>query len=211
MAACTATRPTSIPRRGQWSGGIYEEAQRGWFYTGEMNPPGKALYKFGEWNHYRIEAIGPRLRVWINGSPAADVIDDGHKTGFFGLQVHSINKPEEAGRTTTWKNLRRADEEPQAHAAAWASSSATTCLTISMPRRRRRAGGCCGMARPRRAGAAPNAEASRRRAGRSRTASSPCGQGRRRRHHDRRGIRRLRAADGVQGVAPAPTAASSIY
>jgi hypothetical protein len=88
-----------------WSGGIYEEAQRGWFYTGDMNPQGKPLYKFGEWNHFRIEAVGPRLRVWINGGPAADVIDDGHKTGFFGLQVHSISTPEEAGRTTTWKNL----------------------------------------------------------------------------------------------------------
>lgn len=93
------------PSERQWSGGIYEEAQRGWFYTGEMNPPGKALYKFGQWNHYRIEAIGPRLRVWINGAPAADVIDGGKPSGFIGLQVHSIEKPEDAGRTTTWKNL----------------------------------------------------------------------------------------------------------
>ena len=22
----------------------------------------KSLYKFGEWNHYRIEAIGPRMK-----------------------------------------------------------------------------------------------------------------------------------------------------
>jgi hypothetical protein len=94
------------PSPRQWSGGIYEEAQRGWFYTGEMNPPSKALYKFGEWNHFRIEAIGPRLRVWINGAPAADVIDDVKKKGFFGLQVHSIDKPEEAGRSVSWKDLR---------------------------------------------------------------------------------------------------------
>jgi hypothetical protein len=93
------------PSERQWSGGIYEEAQRGWFYTGEMNPPAKSLYKFGEWNHYRIEAIGPRLRVWINGKPAADVIDAASASGFIGLQVHSIEKPEDAGRTTTWKNL----------------------------------------------------------------------------------------------------------
>ncbi len=93
------------PSERAWSGGIYEEAQRGWFYTGEMNPPAKLLYKFGEWNHYRVEAIGPRLRVWINGKPASDVIDDVKKSGFFGLQVHSIEKPEDAGRTTTWKNL----------------------------------------------------------------------------------------------------------
>jgi hypothetical protein len=93
------------PSPRQWSGGIYEEAQRGWFYTGEMNPPAKELYKFGQWNHYRLEAIGPRLRVWINDKPAADVIDDVTRSGFFGLQVHSIDKPEDAGRTTTWKNI----------------------------------------------------------------------------------------------------------
>ncbi|MFL6577980.1 MAG: DUF1080 domain-containing protein [Povalibacter sp.] len=93
------------PSERAWSGGIYDEAQRGWFYTGEMNPPAKLLYKYGEWNHYRLEAIGPQLRVWINGQPAAHVIDDVLKEGFIGLQVHSIEKPEDAGRTTSWKNL----------------------------------------------------------------------------------------------------------
>jgi hypothetical protein len=93
------------PSPRQWSGHIYEEAQRGWFSTGEMNPEAKSLYKFGEWNHYRIEAIGPRLRVWINDKPVADVIDAATASGFIGLQVHSIEKPEDAGRTTTWKNI----------------------------------------------------------------------------------------------------------
>jgi hypothetical protein len=93
------------PSPRQWSGHIYEEAQRGWFSTGEMNPEAKSLYKFGDWNHYRIEAIGPRLRVWINDKPVADVIDAATASGFIGLQVHSIEKPEDAGRTTTWKNL----------------------------------------------------------------------------------------------------------
>ena len=93
------------PSPRQWSGSIYEEAQRGWFYTGELHPAAKALYKFGEWNHYRVEAIGPRLRVWVNDGAAADVIDAATKEGFIGLQVHSINSPEEAGRTVSWRNL----------------------------------------------------------------------------------------------------------
>src|SRR5688572_24946106 len=93
------------PSPRQWSGSIYEEARRGWFYTGELNPPSKALYKFGQWNHYRVEAIGPRLRVWINDGAAADVIDAATPQGFIGLQVHSINNPEEAGRTVSWRNI----------------------------------------------------------------------------------------------------------
>jgi hypothetical protein len=96
-----------------WSGSIYEEAKRGWFYTGELNPPSKALYKFGEWNHYRIEAIGPRLRVWINDGAVADVIDDVSKEGFIGLQVHSINKPEEAGRSVSWRNINVQTSKPR--------------------------------------------------------------------------------------------------
>jgi hypothetical protein len=93
------------PSERAWSGSIYDEAQRGWFYTGELHPPAKLLYKYGQWNHYRIEAIGPQLRVWVNGKPAAHVIDDVLKEGFIGLQVHSIDKPEDAGRTTRWKNI----------------------------------------------------------------------------------------------------------
>jgi hypothetical protein len=93
------------PSPRQWSGSIYEEARRGWFYTGELNPAAKALYQYGEWNRYRVEAIGPRLRVWINGGAVADVIDGQTPAGFIGLQVHSINKPEEAGRTVSWRNL----------------------------------------------------------------------------------------------------------
>jgi Domain of Unknown Function (DUF1080) len=89
-----------------WSGQIYEEAQRGWFSTGETHPPSKLLYKFGEWNHYRIEAIGPRLRVWVNGGAAADVIDNATKEGFIALQVHSISNADEAGRTVSWRNLK---------------------------------------------------------------------------------------------------------
>jgi hypothetical protein len=88
-----------------WSGSIYDEAKRGWLYTGELHLPGTQLYRYGEWNRYRIEAIGPQLRIWINGQPASHLIDDSVSEGFFGLQIHSIGKPEEAGRTTSWKNL----------------------------------------------------------------------------------------------------------
>ena len=59
-----------------------------------------------------------------------------------------IDKPEEAGRTTSWKNLACRRRTSSAR-RRWASSSATTCLTTSTPRKRRRAGGCCGTARPR--------------------------------------------------------------
>ena len=73
-----------------WSGGIYDEARRGWLYTLDKNPDGQKALKVGDWNHYRIEAIGNSIRTWINGVPCADLIDEMTPTGFIALQVHSI-------------------------------------------------------------------------------------------------------------------------
>jgi len=54
----------------------------------------------------RLEAIGSSMRTWVNGVLTAYVIDDSYKQGFIALQVHSIEKPEEAGRKIQWRNLR---------------------------------------------------------------------------------------------------------
>ena len=93
------------PSERQWTGGLYDEAMRGWLYPGTLHlKPG--LYKFGEWNRVRIEAIGHSLRTWVNGELMAYVIDAGYDTGFIALQVHSIDAPADAGRRIHWRNLR---------------------------------------------------------------------------------------------------------
>jgi hypothetical protein len=95
------------PSERAWTGGIYDEARRGWFYPGDLNPSGRSAYRYGEWNHLRIEAIGPSLRTWVNGVAIAHVVDAQTSKGFLALQVHSIGKlPEEAGRTIAWRNIR---------------------------------------------------------------------------------------------------------
>ncbi len=90
-----------------WSGGIYDEARRGWLYNLECNPQGKTAFKAGQWNQYRVEAIGHSIRVWVNGIPTADVIDAMTPKGFIALQVHSIGKDfNKAGKTIAWRNVR---------------------------------------------------------------------------------------------------------
>lgn len=89
-----------------WSGTIYDEQRRGWLYPGTLNPNGRGLYKMGEWNQFRIEAIGPNVRTWLNGTPIAHVIDPVAKEGFIALQIHSIDSPDHAGRRTSWRNIR---------------------------------------------------------------------------------------------------------
>jgi hypothetical protein len=93
------------PSKRQWSGGIYDEARRKWLYTLELNPKAKNAFKNGEWNKYRIEAIGNSIRTWINGIPTANVIDDLTPKGFIALQVHAIGKDDQPGKQIRWRNI----------------------------------------------------------------------------------------------------------
>jgi hypothetical protein len=96
------------PSSRAWSGGIYDEARRGWLYTMEKNPAAKIAYKKNTWNHVRIEAIGNTVRTWLNGIACASILDNlaEAKSGFIALQVHEIYKPEEEGKTIQWKNIK---------------------------------------------------------------------------------------------------------
>jgi len=89
-----------------YSGGIYDEARRGWLYTMDTNPQGKLAFKKGEWNKYHIECIGNSIRTWINGVPTASVVDDMTPSGFIALQVHAIGKDDEPGKQIRWRNIR---------------------------------------------------------------------------------------------------------
>lgn len=88
-----------------YTGGIYDEARRGWIYPLHYNEPARTAYRQGEWNHLRVEFIGDELRTFINGQSAANLIDSVDASGMICLQVHSI--PEElAGKQVKWKNIR---------------------------------------------------------------------------------------------------------
>jgi hypothetical protein len=76
-------------------------------YTLDINPPAKKAYKPGEWNHFRVEAIGNSIRTWVNGIPCADLVDDLTPVGFIGLQVHDIGlDSSKNGIQVKWKNIR---------------------------------------------------------------------------------------------------------
>ncbi len=94
-----------------WTGGIYDEARRGWLYPLTYNPEGQTAFKNGEWNSARIEAIGSSIRTWVNGVPCTDMLDNMTPTGFIALQVHSIGSEEMAGKTVSWRNIRILTED----------------------------------------------------------------------------------------------------
>jgi len=89
-----------------WSGGIYDEGRRGWLYDLSANPDARNAFRPNDWNHYRIEAIGDTLKTWVNEKSTAYLVDEKTRSGFIGLQVHSIGDDEEPGKKVIWKNLK---------------------------------------------------------------------------------------------------------
>ncbi|TXD53125.1 MULTISPECIES: DUF1080 domain-containing protein [unclassified Polaribacter] len=95
------------PSNRAWSGGIYDEGRRKWLNTLENNLDAQKAFKQNQWNHYRVEAIADTIKTWINGVPAAYLIDDLTASGFIALQVHSIgNQKEKLGKQVMWKNAK---------------------------------------------------------------------------------------------------------
>lgn len=101
------------PSSRAWSGGIYDEARRGWLYPLTMNPAGQSAFKNNQWNKARIEAVGNRIATWINGVPCANLWDDMTAEGFIALQVHAIGSASDEGKTVCWKNIRICTEQPE--------------------------------------------------------------------------------------------------
>ena len=78
------------PSERAWSGGIYDEARRGWLNDLKRNEAARKAYKSNDWNHFRIEATAGAIKTSLNGLPAADLKDTTTPSGFIALQVHSV-------------------------------------------------------------------------------------------------------------------------
>jgi hypothetical protein len=94
------------PSSRRWSGGIYDEGRRDWLYPLSLNPPAQNLFRLHQFNKIKIEAFGNKIRTWINGQPAAFLVDSFDRKGFIALQVHAIGKEGQGGNKIYWKNIR---------------------------------------------------------------------------------------------------------
>ncbi len=94
-----------------WSGGLYDEARRGWIHPKQpvdsdynkehWTEERRNAFKLGEWNHYRIHCEGDRIRIYVNGVLTTDVTDSLDHTGRIGLQHHG-----EVGQVYRFRNIR---------------------------------------------------------------------------------------------------------
>ena len=94
------------PSARAWSGGIYDEARRGWLYPMTLNPACRKAFRVEDWNVYYIEAAGASIRTWINGIPCAALYDDATLEGIIALQVHSISSEDQASKHVRWRNIQ---------------------------------------------------------------------------------------------------------
>ena len=93
-----------------WSGGLFDEARRQWLNPQKPNDSPsadafrektKGSFKRYDWNKYRIQAEGKRLRIWVNDVLCTDYIDDMDAEGYIGLQHHG-----EDGQIYKFRNIR---------------------------------------------------------------------------------------------------------
>lgn len=95
------------PSERAWTGGVYDEARRGWLNDLKKNEAARKAFKGGEWNLARIECKGDSIKTFLNGVPAADLKDGLTPAGIIALQVHGIGKKAEAaGKEIRWRNIR---------------------------------------------------------------------------------------------------------
>jgi hypothetical protein len=93
-----------------WSGGLYDEGRRGWLHPLKPNDSPSAddfraktegAFKRHDWNRYRIQAEGTRIRIWVNGTLCTDYEDGMDAAGYIGLQHHG-----EDGKVYRFRNIR---------------------------------------------------------------------------------------------------------
>ena len=58
------------PSPRSWSGGVYDEARRGWIANLEANKTAREAIRLNDWNDVEIDARGAEIKTWINGVPA---------------------------------------------------------------------------------------------------------------------------------------------
>ena len=95
------------PSARAWSGGIYDEARRGWLNDLKENEAGRKAFKNNQWNKYRVVCVGDSLKTWINGVPCADLVDSMTLDGFIALQVHTNSQ--KTPMPVAWRNIRIKD------------------------------------------------------------------------------------------------------
>jgi hypothetical protein len=99
----------------RWTGGIFDDfgASWRWLYDLSKDERAQKASTIGAWNHFRVEAIGSSIKVWVNDVPTTHLIDQKYSKGYIALKIHSLNDlPEEEKKIGRFKNIRIITRRP---------------------------------------------------------------------------------------------------
>lgn len=94
-----------------WWGKLYDEARRNRVLAGPKDDDLKKALKPGDWNDYEVEAIGPRIKLSINGVLLVDYTEPDDKIareGIIATQIHSGGPMEVQFRNIRTKEVKEA-------------------------------------------------------------------------------------------------------
>ena len=68
-------------------------------------PEVRQLVKDNQWAKYRVVCQGDHIQTWVNGVKVTDLHDGMTKSGFIGLQVHSVGARQDPLQVR-WRDVR---------------------------------------------------------------------------------------------------------
>ena len=92
-----------------WTGGIFDDFGASWHWLYDLSKDDRArkAYQIGKWNHFRVEAIGTSVKVWVNGISTTNMLNPKYAKGYIAIKIHSLkNIPEEEAKIGRFKNIR---------------------------------------------------------------------------------------------------------
>ncbi len=93
---------------GYW-GALYDEMRRKKVLAAPDAKVVAKIVKIGDWNDYKIRAVGPSIKLWLNGTLTVDYTEKDDKvdrTGIIGVQVHGGAKAKVLYKDITLEELK---------------------------------------------------------------------------------------------------------
>lgn len=113
------------------TGAIYDEGRRNIFLDDlQTNSAALSAMKRNEWNHVRLQCLGNSIETFLNGVPAAKVVDGVSPRGVIALQIHARNP---AGTEVRWRNIRLQSIKSGASLAALPAAAGSTDPSSTAP------------------------------------------------------------------------------